>query len=544
MGQIKNIKLHIVTDIKLITMDPEMMAQYGQQMSMEGAEGVVPLPGYLVSEVVQNFIVYFHKMINERNVYEIQQIYDEGFNRLTEEYFMKCPWPEAEDITPLVQGDKLFLTLYKELYYRHIYAKLKPTLEHRYQSYYNYCELFNYILDETRPSTLVLPNQWMWDIIDEFIYQFQSFCQYRAKIMNKAEEEMLSLKDNVYKVWNVHSVLNVLYCLVETSRINEQLEVFANDDDPDTVAGDYGILPLYKMLGYFSLIGLLRLHSLLGDYYQAIKVLGNVDLNKNTVYSRVPACQVTTYYYVGFAYMMMRRYEDAIRSFTNVLLYVQRSKQVIQTKSYQFEQIRKKVDQMYTLLGICLVLCPQRIDESINQQLREKMGDKMLKMQKGDIAVFEESFSFACPKFISPIPPNYDDPPANSHLDPFSLQLRMFKVEVQQQSIIPVIRSYLKLYTTMSISKLASLSELDEATLQTALLCFKHKQRNLVWVKGSDALEGEFQSSPETDFYINNDMIHIADTKIARRYGDFFIRQINKIEEIQRAEKTAWKPQS
>jgi hypothetical protein len=27
------------------------------------------------------------------------------------------------------------------------------------------------------------------------------------------------------------------------------------------------------MLGYFSLVGLLRLHSLLGDFYQAIKVL-------------------------------------------------------------------------------------------------------------------------------------------------------------------------------------------------------------------------------------------------------------------------------
>lgn len=49
---------------------------------------------------------------------------------------------------------------------------------------------------------------------------------------------------------------------------------------------------------------------------------------------------MTTYYYVGFAYMMMRRYEDAIRSFVNVLLYVQRAKQVIQTKSYQFEEVR------------------------------------------------------------------------------------------------------------------------------------------------------------------------------------------------------------
>ena len=50
--------------------------------------------------------------------------------------------------------------------------------------------------------------------------------------------------------------------------------------DPDSVSGDFGEHPLYKMLGYFSLIGLLRLHSLLGDYYQAIKVLENIELNK------------------------------------------------------------------------------------------------------------------------------------------------------------------------------------------------------------------------------------------------------------------------
>ena len=42
-----------------------------------------------------------------------------------------------------------------------------------------------------------------------------------------------------------------------------------------------------------------RLHSLLGDYYQAIKVLENIELNKKSLYSRVPGCQITTYYYVG-----------------------------------------------------------------------------------------------------------------------------------------------------------------------------------------------------------------------------------------------------
>ncbi|PNI48992.1 EIF3L isoform 5, partial [Pan troglodytes] len=65
------------------------------------------------------------------------------------------------------------------------------------------------------------------------------------------------------------------------------------------------------------------------------------------------------------------------------------------------------------------------------------------------------------------------------------------------------------------------------------LLVFKHKMKNLVWTSGISALDGEFQSASEVDFYIDKDMIHIADTKVARRYGDFFIRQIHKFEEME-----------
>ena len=38
----------------------------------------------------------------------------------------------------------------------------------------------------------------------------------------------------------------------------------------------------------------------------------------------------------------------------------------------------------------------------------------------------------------------------------------------------------------------------------------------------------------QVDFYIDGGMIHIADTKVARRYGDYFIRQIHKFEDINR----------
>ena len=46
------------------------------------------------------------------------------------------------------------------------------------------------------------------------------------------------------------------------------------------------------------------------------------------------------HYYVGFAYMMMRRYVDAIRTFSDILLYIQRTKQLFTTRTYQNDQVK------------------------------------------------------------------------------------------------------------------------------------------------------------------------------------------------------------
>lgn len=72
------------------------------------------------------------------------------------------------------------------------------------------------------------------------------------------------------------------------------------------------------------------------------------------------------------------------------------------------------------------------------------------------------------------------------------------------------------------------------ANLLTNLLCFKHKMKNIVWTQGASGLEGKFVSGSELDFYIDNDMIHIADTKVSHRYGEFFIRKILKFEDLNR----------
>jgi hypothetical protein len=49
--------------------------------------------------------------------------------------------------------------------------------------------------DSDGPVPLDLPEQWLWDIIDEFIYQFQSFCVWRSKIKSKSDDELAMLAD-------------------------------------------------------------------------------------------------------------------------------------------------------------------------------------------------------------------------------------------------------------------------------------------------------------------------------------------------------------
>jgi len=494
-----------------------------------------------IPDTIKKFLEYFYDVFNKGDGFELTKLYEQTFPKLTEQFFKTSPWPEVEELMTFIPEESgLFFILYKELYYRHIYARVQggPTVEQRFESYQNYCDLFNFILSTETPVVLDLPNQWLWEIVDEFIYQFQSFQQFRGKLGKKSEKDLSYLREYP-RTWDVLQVLNVLHSMLDKSNINQQLAVYAKGENPDSVAGEFGRVRLYKMMGYFSLVGLLRLHSLLGDYFQAIKVLESIELNKKSMYSRVPGCQITMYYYVGFAYLMMRRYNDAIRTFSNILVYIQRAKGMFQSKTYQNDQINKQTEQMFILLAICLVLHPKRIDESLHATLKEKSyAEKINKMQAGELSEFEECFVFACPKFLPPVPPSLDAPHGSAdgmHKEARNLQLRVFMDEVKQQMLLPTVRSYLKLYTSMPMDKLASYMGTTEDELESNLLCFKHKMMNLVWTKGTSGLDGEFKTESEVDFFIDKNMIHIADTKVDRRYGDYFIRQILKFEEQNRA---------
>lgn len=162
---------------------------------------------------------------------------------------------------------------------------------------------------------------------------------------------------------------------------------------------------------------------------------------------------------------------------------------------------------MYVLLSVCLVLHPQRIDESLQAVLREKPhAERIMRMQKGELQEFENAFAFASPKFLSPVPPPVEAPPADHRREPFQQLAKVFMEEVQQQLTLPTIRSYLRLYTTMPVSKMAAFLEMPETEFRTHLLCFKHKMKNVVWTKGTSGLDGELQSGSEVSSYTSRNL--------------------------------------
>ncbi|KAK8479543.1 hypothetical protein V6N11_069396 [Hibiscus sabdariffa] len=185
---------------------------------------------------------------------------------------------------------------------------------------------------------------------------------------------------------------------------------------------------------------------------------------------------------------------------------------------------------MYALLAICLSLCPQvkLVEETVNSQLREKYGEKMARMQRYDdeaFAIYDELFSYACPKFITPSAPSFEEPLVNYNQDAYRLQLKLFLYEVKQQQLLSGVRTFLKVYSTISLGKLANYMEVDEATLRSILLTYKHKTHAV----DSD---GKIISNADVDFYIDDDMIHVVESKSVKRYGDYFLRQIVKLEGV------------
>ncbi|PSC76421.1 eukaryotic translation initiation factor 3 subunit L-like [Micractinium conductrix] len=490
-----------------------------------------------VPKMVADFVQFLYRHIRERNINEVYVMYSATFPHLSERFFKGVTWPPVEAVLHLVDGDHVFGLLYKEMYYRHLYASTKPTLEQRIDSWANYRELFSVILGSN--LNMLLPNIWLWDMVDEFVYQFQSFCQYRGKLAGKSPEDLDLLK-TAEGMWEPQAVVAFLNELVTRSGIREELAQPGAVDNLYKTEGYGALSNVRRMLGYFSLVGLLRVYSILGDYTSALKSMAPLHpfLRKSLFVTKIPLACITFFYYVGFAYCMMQRWLDAAKCFNFILGYIAKAKH--QTRGAAYEQILKKNEQMYALLACATALCPtanRLLDEAVSNMLREKYGEKVRSMTNGSSDTYEELFTYACPKFVSPAGPDFANPAANTNMEAFRAQLRIFMAVVEERKHLPSLKQFLKLYSSIPLSKLASLAEIDMDTLKQQLGLLRQSTQVVTWTTG-DPLAGAPVPAGDVEFSVEQqdgeEMVVVAEPKAKIVKGDFLVRHIARFEEIVR----------
>ena len=548
--------------------------------TMEGEdEKALPLPGaaatttttttttkaasslVLPNDHVRQFVSFLHKRIgesssssslsmhygpgrNKTSQHEIGNLYEKSFPAISERYFKHANWPKKELVVeflekereeegkertatgPTAADDKIFLALYEELYFRHVYSRTSsPSIEERVESWKAYCRLFDCVLNEGEREGvggvggLVLPNVWLWDMVDEFIYQFQSFCQFRGKLQAKSEKEIERLKelkdeDDVWQKEKVEAYLEALQNKRKEKAEREQEEATLKEEESDEKKVRRS--NVLDTLGYFAIVGLARVQCLSGDYELSLKTFDALpDLQGGrSLHARIPGCHVSVNYHVGFAYFMLNRYKDAAKFFNRGISHVERLQMNLRRRENgggggkstgshspggRIELLRKKSEQMLSLLAIGIPMScgsgstssggvMRSLDDHTRSVLREKYGDKMAKMNNGETDAFADLFAFACPKFIatneiikSTGSGEYAaDPSLSYNQEAYKKQLAVFVEEVQQRAPLPKLKSYLRLYTTISVQKLAHLMEVTEDELKKNLEVMREKSSNVV----------------------------------------------------------------
>jgi len=533
---------------------------------------------------VKDFIVGFSEALNRsantneqtsgirtRTETQILNYYSIQFNKHTERVYKNANWPTVEVILPLVNNDENFGLLYDIMRVRHMCGRLgnKIGLEVRVHAFQLYTQLFNKVMNGE--FSFDLPNEWLWDLMDEFLYNFQTFCQYRQKksVASTAQKEELE------KVWHVRDVLTILEKLVQVSQI-EKLLTSAQQKSLDLLKA--GKTHTLTMLGYYSMIGLLRVHTILGDFATALESVSAIPLFGSDasvgrssriffneyIYSRVIACHVTLFYFYTFCCLASGKYYSAVRLLNLLLVYLNRylsNNKGASDLSFQNEFVAKMSEQCYGLLalsvlmltgnsqsyaGVFIVFTSKslpgnfRLEESVRVNLREKFGDKMNKiygsMINGTneyIPVVEEILVYCAPKLINPSIDVADDNPAKF------VRLFVKQGEVAHMAQLCPVKSWIRLFTQTDLKVLskqiksadANAAETSDSQLRDLCHSLKHKSIHRLTiapasnVAAPDDVEVQFVL---TDNKQGNAEVSVGSEKVFRHFGDYFIRNAQK----------------
>lgn len=175
---------------------------------------------------------------------------------------------------------------------------------------------------------------------------------------------------------------------------------------------------------------------------------------------------------------------------------------------------------MIGLLAIVTHICPSAglVEDSIMRVIREKHGPILSKIDAG-----EEGYEdlFMCPKFVTASLDNV-----------YKLQQKRFSNEMAPQHACRKLRSYMKLYTSIAVSKLAKFNDMEEAEFLPLLVSYKHRMRQLEAPETNSFVEGVYKSALDIHYYLVEDTIHVDEADKQRRFEKYFVGQIGQNIEI------------
>jgi len=493
-----------------------------------------------VPQALTDFVFDLYDSVTLSHIAEEQRkLYIADFKDLSQKYFASTPWPSPQTIATECNGDPLFLALYRELTHRHWHAVSRINIRDRIEGWQVYKELFEEILQE-EPNFYITP-EWAFDVLNEFVYQFQGFCQFRTTLHGNA------LKSGLIKEGESFASLNL--SSNSTSGGNQQVADsinMLNSSDAWEVEQVFGYLhrlvkigstserPAYQYLGLFASVASSRLECLLGDHAGCLKALipisdsfvvrkkDDAEQTAVEIIGSVFLARLSMAYHAGISFMMLRRYKDASRIWGDICAYMQRGFKTGQLRKLpNSEQFNKQYERMISLLAIVTHICPPSgvVDESVLRTVREKHGPILSKIDAG-----EEGYEdlFQSPKFVSA---SFDNV--------YRLQMKQFDKEMVPQLACRKVRSYMKLYTSIAVSKLARFNDMEPEEFAPILVAFKQRMLQLEAPLGRNSFaEGQRKSALDIHYYMVEDMVHVDEAEKQRRFEKYFVAQITQNQDI------------
>ena len=234
---------------------------------------------------------------------------------------------------------------------------------------------------------------WVSDILQEFVYQYQGFSQFRSTLNIRTNDEIKQLQDN-NNIWTYDEVIKILKSL-QIENIMTQKVI----DSGTSPTSDLGIVRSY--FSCFASVELARLECIVGNFASSLKWLTPSTIGTRIEYiTLIPACYNSVYYHSAVSYIMLRKYSEAIECLSYIAKHLYNIVKPTTTTGTDGASggggggggggrvgftrptpSSKAFDRIMALLVITSALCPgYRVDDQLKELIDVKYSEKLRRL--------------------------------------------------------------------------------------------------------------------------------------------------------------------